>query len=159
MVAYTSPQPGTNHDTWLLLVRLFTTAALFCRPPRARGRRELTLATVKMLSCLRTIWKRHYARQGWFLVSRARGARTFCRDTFVALCALLLNLCGLIWTIELRIVARLVAHVVTPHKYARLKLKYTRPRYPSGSVILFSSRLVLKTFQESTKNNTFFNIV
>jgi len=49
------------------------------------------------------------------------GARaSFCRDTFVALCASLLNLPGLIWTIELLIVERLLAHVVTPHKFVRL---------------------------------------
>jgi len=57
------------------------------------------------------------------------GARaSFCRDTFVALCASLLNLPGLIWTIELLIVERLLAHVVTPHKFVRLKprrLKFT----------------------------------
>jgi len=51
------------------------------------------------------------------------GPASFCRDTFVALCVSLLNLCGLIWTIELPIVARLLAHVVTPHKYARLKIE------------------------------------
>jgi len=53
---------------------------------------------------------------------RDGGARaSFCRDTFVALCASLLNLPGLIWTIELLIVERFLAHVVTPHKFVRLK--------------------------------------
>lgn len=86
--------------------------------------------------------------RGSFLASRPRGARTFCRDTFVALCALLLNLCGLIWTIELRIVARLVAHVVTLHKYDRLKLKYIHPGSPVQFSYLVYRLLNVKTFEE-----------
>lgn len=62
--------------------------------------------------------------KGKSLASRSGGAREFCRDTFAALYASLRNLCSLIWTIELLIVARLFAHGIL-HKCARLKLKYT----------------------------------
>jgi len=70
---------------------------------------------------------------------RDGGARaSFCRDTFVALCASLLNLPGLISTIELLIVERLFAHVLTPHKSARLKP--TRLKFISRLLFMFYTR-------------------